>query len=146
MNATNSDLSQHIKTPVLITEKEKLDTSPRKYKVKKIKNFKQIIENSKNYEKIAKKIFFENQKPPQIEGTKRTKTICNNIVNKIVNRDTTAFNVSYNMHNIDCLAMDRFIRKIDSERKEKLSKSNRMKGSVYKIKKKKILIKKLLRE
>lgn len=50
------------------------------------------------------------------------------------------------MHNIDCLAMDRFIRKIDSERKEKLSKSNRMKGSVYKIKKKKILIKKLLLE
>ena len=35
---------------------------------------------------------------------------------------------------------------IDSERKEKLSKSNRMKGSVYKIKKKKILIKKLLLE
>ena len=35
MNTTNSDLSQHIKTPVLITEKEKLDTSPRKYKVKK---------------------------------------------------------------------------------------------------------------
>ena len=65
--------------------------------------------------------------------TKITKTICNNIVNKIVNRDTTAFNVSYNMHNIDCLAMDRFIRKIDSERKEKLSKSNKMKGSVYKF-------------
>ena len=42
--------------------------------------------------------------------------------------------------------MDRFIRKIDSERKEKLSKSNRMKGSVYTIKKKKILIKKLLLE
>ena len=35
MNTTNSDLSQHIKTPVLITEKEKLEASPRKYKVKK---------------------------------------------------------------------------------------------------------------
>lgn len=32
-----------------------------------------------------------------------------------------------------CTAMDRFIRKIDSERKEKLSKSNKMKGSVYKF-------------
>ena len=56
---------------------------------------------------------------------------------------------SFTMSNIDCLAMDNFIKNLENNNNinntnNNFCKTSRLKGSVYKLKKKKIFLKKLI--
>ena len=142
-------LSTEITSPYL-TERNSLNISMQKRKrnIKKIKEmFTLNIKNSlqsKDFEKKAKQLYYDNANPPLNGASKRTNLICNNIVNKIVSKDRKYNTINTSFNHIDFLAMDNYIKKIDTYNQPLPNKQ--LKGSVYKIKRKKILKKIILNE
>ena len=152
-NTTTKDItttiSSEINTPYL-TERNSLNISMQKRKrnIKKIKEmFSLNLKNSllsKDFEKKAKQLYYDNANPPLNVASKRTNLICNNIVNKIVSKDRKYNTINTSFNHIDFLAMDNYIKRIDTYNQTLPNKQ--LKGSVYKIKRKKILKKIILNE
>lgn len=151
---TNKEIATTISSDVsspYLTERNSLNLSMQKRR----KNIKRIQEMfnlnlknsilSKDFEKKAKQLYYDNANPPLNEASKRTNLICNNIVNKIVSKDRKYNTICTSFNHIDFLAMDNYIKKIDSYNHQPLP-NKQMKGNVYKIKRKKILKRLMLNE
>lgn len=142
INNNNNDSMQ--KSKICLTQRTSNNNTKKKNKNYKTKVFK--VQHKKSDTHL---ILTQTITPLTNWYIKKINTTKHCIINKIINNKQEKFtNNSFTMSNIDCLAMDNFIKNIENNNinntNNNFCKTSRLKGSVYKLKKKKIFLKKLI--
>lgn len=138
----NNDSMQ--KSKICLTQRTSNNTE------KKNKNYKTKVFKVQHKKSDTHLIITQNITPLTNWYIKKINTTKHCIINKIINNKQEKFiNNSFTMSNIDCLAMDNFIKNLENNNNinntnNNFCKTSRLKGSVYKLKKKKIFLKKLI--
>ena len=138
----NNDSMQ--KSKICLTQRTSNNTE------KKNKNYKTKVFKVQHKKSDTHLMITQNITPLTNWYIKKINTTKHCIINKIINNKQEKFiNNSFTMSNIDCLAMDNFIKNLENNNNinntnNNFCKTSRLKGSVYKLKKKKIFLKKLI--
>lgn len=144
IHLTNNNNDSMQKSKICLTQRTS-DNNRKNYL-----NYKTKISQINHKKNDTRLIITQSPTPLTNAYIKKINTTKHFVINKIMNnKQEKLTNNSFTMSHIDCLAMDNYIQNIENNNinnthNNNFIKTSRLKGSIYKLKKKKIFLKKLI--